>query len=126
MARATSPSSSPLSAADRSELEALGLPTEDSARIARNTQLILQEESNVHRVIDPAGGSWFIENLTKEAMGFSAERGDSLNVVNSPFTAENAKEPEPPLWKQPQMIDLAKTGVGYLLLAEEETTDLRF
>jgi len=58
-----------------------------------------------------------IENLTKEAMGFSAERGDSLNVVNSPFTAENAKEPEPPLWKQPQMIDLAKTGVGYLLLA---------
>jgi len=58
-----------------------------------------------------------IENLTKEAMGFSADRGDSLNVVNSPFTAENNKEPELPLWKQPQMIDLAKTGVGYLLLA---------
>nr|WP_315591644.1 flagellar basal-body MS-ring/collar protein FliF [uncultured Cupriavidus sp.] len=58
-----------------------------------------------------------IENLTKEAMGFSADRGDSLNVVNSPFTAENEKEPELPLWKQPQMIDLAKTGVGYLLLA---------
>ncbi|GJG94159.1 flagellar basal-body MS-ring/collar protein FliF [Cupriavidus pauculus] len=58
-----------------------------------------------------------IENLTKEAMGFSADRGDSLNVVNSPFTAENNKEPEVPLWKQPQMIDLAKTGVGYVLLA---------
>lgn len=58
-----------------------------------------------------------IENLTKEAMGFSAERGDSLNVVNSPFTAQNDKEPEVPVWKQPQMIDLAKTGVGYLLLA---------
>jgi len=58
-----------------------------------------------------------IESLTKEAMGFSAERGDSLNVVNSPFTNDAAKEPEVPVWKQPQMIDLAKTGVGYLLLA---------
>ncbi|MGO4306646.1 flagellar basal-body MS-ring/collar protein FliF [Cupriavidus sp. RAF12] len=58
-----------------------------------------------------------IENLTKEAMGYSTERGDSLNVVNSPFTADVDKEPELPLWKQPQMIDLAKTGVGYLLLA---------
>lgn len=58
-----------------------------------------------------------IENLTKEAMGFSAERGDSLNVVNSPFTSDSKTEPEVPLWKQPQMIDLAKTGVGYLLLA---------
>jgi len=44
----------------------IGLPDGFARRIARNTQLILQEESNVHRVIDPAGGSWFIENLTKE------------------------------------------------------------
>ncbi|MEK7317979.1 MAG: flagellar basal-body MS-ring/collar protein FliF [Pseudomonadota bacterium] len=58
-----------------------------------------------------------IENLTKEAMGFSADRGDSLNVVNSPFTSDVKTEPEVPVWKQPQMIDLAKTGVGYLLLA---------
>ncbi|AVA35759.1 flagellar M-ring protein FliF [Cupriavidus metallidurans] len=58
-----------------------------------------------------------IENLTKEAMGFSADRGDSLNVVNSPFTSDIKTEPEVPVWKQPQMIDLAKTGVGYLLLA---------
>jgi flagellar M-ring protein FliF len=58
-----------------------------------------------------------IENLTKEAMGFSADRGDSLNVVNSPFTSDVKTEPEVPVWKQPHMIDLAKTGVGYLLLA---------
>ncbi|MEQ9347677.1 MAG: methylmalonyl-CoA mutase family protein [Thalassospira sp.] len=44
----------------------IGLPDGFARRIARNTQLILQEESNIHRVIDPAGGSWFIENLTKE------------------------------------------------------------
>ncbi len=44
----------------------IGLPDGFARRIARNTQLILQEESNVHRVIDPAGGAWFIENLTKD------------------------------------------------------------
>jgi flagellar M-ring protein FliF len=59
-----------------------------------------------------------IQNLTKEAMGFSADRGDSINVVNSPFTAEREKAaPELPLWKQPDMIELGKTLAGYLLLA---------
>ncbi|KNC83487.1 methylmalonyl-CoA mutase, mitochondrial [Sphaeroforma arctica JP610] len=46
--------------------EALGLPTEFSARIARNTQLILQEESHIPNVIDPWGGSYFMEKLTDE------------------------------------------------------------
>src|SRR5215211_3366472 len=46
--------------------EALGLPTDTSARIARNTQLILAEESGVTHVADPLGGSWFIESLTQE------------------------------------------------------------
>ncbi|KJK14195.1 flagellar M-ring protein FliF [Burkholderiaceae bacterium 16] len=65
----------------------------------------------------PAAQLAQIENLTKEAMGFSADRGDSLNVVNSPFTADTDIKPELPLWKQPEMIALAKTGAGYLLLA---------
>jgi methylmalonyl-CoA mutase len=46
--------------------EALALPTDFSARIARNTQLFLQAESGVTRVIDPWGGSWFMERLTHE------------------------------------------------------------
>ncbi|HXU99749.1 MAG TPA: methylmalonyl-CoA mutase, partial [Caulobacteraceae bacterium] len=46
--------------------EALALPTDFSARIARNTQLFLQLESGVTRVIDPWGGSWFIERLTHD------------------------------------------------------------
>jgi methylmalonyl-CoA mutase len=45
---------------------ALGLPDDFARRIARNTQLILMEESNIHRVVDPAGGSWFVERLTAE------------------------------------------------------------
>ncbi|MGY0793867.1 methylmalonyl-CoA mutase [Azospirillum argentinense] len=44
--------------------EALGLPTKFSARIARNTQLIIAEESGVTNVVDPLGGSYYIENLT--------------------------------------------------------------
>ncbi len=44
--------------------EAVGLPTDFSARIARNTQLVIQEESQVCHVIDPLGGSYYVEALT--------------------------------------------------------------
>jgi methylmalonyl-CoA mutase len=46
--------------------EALGLPTPFSARIARNTQLILAEETGVPDVVDPLGGSYYVESLTRE------------------------------------------------------------
>ena len=46
--------------------EAIALPTEFSARIARNTQLIIQEETGITRVVDPWGGSYMMENLTQE------------------------------------------------------------
>ena len=46
--------------------EALALPTDFSARIARNTQLFLQQESGTCRVIDPWGGSYFVEKLTHD------------------------------------------------------------
>jgi methylmalonyl-CoA mutase len=46
--------------------EAIALPTDFSARVARNTQLILAEESGITNVADPLGGSYFIESLTKE------------------------------------------------------------
>ncbi len=46
--------------------EAIALPTEFSARIARNTQLILQNETGVTKVVDPLAGSYYIENLTNE------------------------------------------------------------
>jgi methylmalonyl-CoA mutase len=44
--------------------EALGLPTDATARVARNTQLILQEETGIPAVVDPWGGSYFMESLT--------------------------------------------------------------
>jgi methylmalonyl-CoA mutase len=45
--------------------EALGLPTDFSARIARNTQLIIAEETGVPQVVDPLGGSYYVESLTQ-------------------------------------------------------------
>ncbi len=51
--------------------EAIALPTDFSARIARNTQLFLQEETGICRVVDPWGGSYYLESLTKELL----ERG---------------------------------------------------
>jgi methylmalonyl-CoA mutase len=46
--------------------EAIALPTDFSARIARNTQLILQEETGITKVIDPLAGSYYVESLTAE------------------------------------------------------------
>ena len=46
--------------------EALALPTEASARIARNTQLVLQEETGITKVVDPLAGSYYVESLTNE------------------------------------------------------------
>ncbi len=46
--------------------EALALPTEFSARVARNTQLIIQEETDICRTVDPFGGSFFMEKLTSD------------------------------------------------------------
>ncbi|MBR5430140.1 MAG: methylmalonyl-CoA mutase, partial [Firmicutes bacterium] len=51
--------------------EAIALPTDFSARIARNTQLYIQDETSVCKVIDPWGGSYYVESLTKQLI----ERG---------------------------------------------------
>jgi methylmalonyl-CoA mutase len=57
--------------------EAIGLPTEFSARIARNTQLILQHETGITNVVDPLAGSYYVETLTdqlcREARALMAE-----------------------------------------------------
>ena len=46
--------------------EAIALPTDFSARIARNTQIIIQEETGMTKVVDPLGGSYYIESLTQQ------------------------------------------------------------
>ncbi len=57
-------------------------------------------------------------DLVKEAMGFNKERGDTLNVVNSPFAAvEKEAVAEVPIWKQPETVELAKQSVKQLVIA---------
>jgi len=58
--------------------EAVGLPTDFSARISRNTQIILQEESQICHVADPLGGSYYVEALTGEII---TEAGKIINEV---------------------------------------------
>ncbi len=60
--------------------EALALPTPASARIARNTQLILQEETGVTRVVDPLGGSYYVHSLTAS---IAAEAGRIIDEVEA-------------------------------------------
>ncbi len=55
--------------------EAIGLPTDFSARIARNTQIIIQEESQICHVIDPLGGSYYVESLTDSIIN------ESLKII---------------------------------------------
>jgi methylmalonyl-CoA mutase len=58
--------------------EAIGLPTDFSARIARNTQIIIQEESQVCHVIDPLGGSYYVESLTNSIINESQKIIDEI------------------------------------------------
>lgn len=60
--------------------EAIALPTDFSARIARNTQLILAEESGITHVVDPLGGSYYIESLTN---GLIEEAMELINEVEA-------------------------------------------
>ena len=58
--------------------EAIGLPTDFSARIARNTQIIIQEESQICHVIDPLGGSYYLESLTNSIINESQKIIDEI------------------------------------------------
>ena len=57
-----------------------------------------------------------IENLTREAMGYSEKRGDTLNVVNSPFNSVDETGGELPFWKQQAFIDQLMSAGRWLLV----------
>ena len=61
--------------------EALALPTETSARIARNTQLILREETGITRVVDPLAGSYYVESLTAGLARAARELIDEVEAL---------------------------------------------
>lgn len=112
--------------------EALGLPTEFSARIARNTQLILQEETQIRNVADPWGGSHMMETLTnelvKEAKEIIAEV-DSLGGMTKAIESGMAKmRIEESATRKQGRIDSgedAVVGVNKYRMENPETVDVR-
>ena len=74
--------------------EALALPTDFSARIARNTQLFLQQESNTTRVIDPWGGSYYVERLTYELAARAWEHIEEVEALGGMTKAIEAGIPK--------------------------------
>ncbi|MDW3204441.1 MAG: methylmalonyl-CoA mutase [Alphaproteobacteria bacterium] len=61
--------------------EAIGLPTDFSARIARNTQLILQEETHITKTVDPLAGSYYVESLTGEMIAEARKLIDEVEAM---------------------------------------------
>ncbi len=74
--------------------EAIALPTDFSARIARNTQLILQHESGITRVVDPLGGSYYIESLTASLVTHAEELIAEANAAGGMIRAIEAGIPK--------------------------------
>ena len=74
--------------------EAIALPTDFSARIARNTQLILQEESGICDAVDPFGGSFYLEHLTQELKQNALKIIDEIEKVGGMTQAINAGIPQ--------------------------------
>ena len=74
--------------------EALALPTEFSAKIARNTQLILREESGLAKVIDPLAGSYYVESLTASLVAESRKLIDEVEALGGMTKAVQAGLPK--------------------------------
>ncbi len=74
--------------------EALALPTEFSARIARNTQLVLQEETGITRVVDPLAGSYYVESLTAELANTARKLIDEVEEMGGMTRAVESGMPK--------------------------------
>jgi methylmalonyl-CoA mutase len=74
--------------------EAVSLPTDTAARVARNTQLILQEESGIPAVVDPWGGSYFMESLTESVHGAANALIDEVEALGGMTKAISAGMPK--------------------------------
>lgn len=73
---------------------ALGPPSPLARRVARNTQLVLVEEGNLHRVADPAGGAWYVESLTRDLAGQAWDRFRAIEAEGGMLAALRAGAPQ--------------------------------
>ncbi|MGK0499833.1 MAG: methylmalonyl-CoA mutase, partial [Oceanicoccus sp.] len=111
--------------------EAIALPTEFSSRIARNTQLIIQEETGITKVVDPWGGSYMMESLTKEiadkARELIAEVEEKGGMAKAIETGMPKLRIEESAAKKQARIDRGEdviVGVNKYTLEEEDDVDI--
>lgn len=109
--------------------EALGLPTDFSARIARNTQIILQEEAEICRTVDPLGGSYYVESLTdqiiKEARAIIRQIDDAGGMAKAIESGLPKRMIEEASAREQSLIDQGKrtiVGVNKYKLDKEAVT----
>ncbi len=111
--------------------EAVALPTDFSARIARNTQLILQEETGMTHVVDPLGGSYYVEALTNElaekAWALIEEveaAGGMIDAVNKGLPKEHIERAAAARQARVDRAEDVIVGVNKYRLAEETPIDI--
>jgi methylmalonyl-CoA mutase len=109
--------------------EALALPTEFSARIARNTQLVLQEETGITKVVDPLAGSYYVEKLTNELAAAARELIDEVEEMGGMTRAVETGMPklriEESATRRQARIDRGEeTIVGVNKYQQEEETEI--
>ncbi|RWR47639.1 methylmalonyl-CoA mutase [Sinirhodobacter ferrireducens] len=111
--------------------EAIALPTEFSARIARNTQLILQEETGITHVVDPLAGSYYVESLTAQLVDEAWKLIEEVEEMGGMTKAVASGMPklkiEESAAKRQAMIDRGEeviVGVNKYRLAKEEPIDI--
>lgn len=111
--------------------EAIALPTDFSARIARNTQLYLQEETGITDVIDPWAGSYYVETLTNELINRAWEHIEEIESLGGMTKAIETGLPkmriEEAAARRQAQIDSGKEtiiGVNRYRLDEEEPIDI--
>src|SRR5512134_3191397 len=111
--------------------EAIALPTDFSARIARNTQLLIQQESGTCRVADPWGGSYYVERLTYELARKAMARIDEVEALGGMAKAIAAGVPkmriEEAAARTQARIDSGRqtiVGVNKYRLAAEDKLDV--
>ncbi len=111
--------------------EAIALPTDHSARIARNTQLVIQEESGICNVVDPLGGSYYVESLTNSLIEEAQKILDEIEELGGMTKAIETGMPklriEESAAKKQAAIDSGRdviVGVNKYQLAEEDEIDV--
>jgi methylmalonyl-CoA mutase N-terminal domain/subunit len=112
--------------------EALGLPTEDSARLALRTQQIIANESGVADVIDPLGGSWAVEALTDEIEGKAEvylrridEMGGMVQAISKGFVQREIQEAAYAWQRQVEAKEQVVVGVNAFRSEDAPVTVMR-